>query len=148
MNISGNAGQKVAASISSSVRNWNPACHSMQWYADRDSLLFYLCDCAQLGNEPFELKLLVLSLFLFCWTHYFKKIQINKLFRQTLQIGLFILKSIWHMVGFSGNLIRGEARFQAGSFRLRFLIQVRLENILLKYDSAINSGKMKLGSTF
>lgn len=108
-----------------------------------------ICDCAQLGNEPFELKLLVLSLFLFCWTHYFKKkIQINKLFRQTLQIGLFILKSIWHVVGFSVNLIRREARFQAGSFRLRFLLEVSLENILRKYDSAINSGKMKLRSIF
>lgn len=46
------------------------------------------------------------------------------------------------------NLIRREAHFQAGSFRLRFLLEVSLENILLKNDSAINSGKMKLRSIF
>jgi hypothetical protein len=57
-----------------------------------------------------------------------------------VQIWLFILKSIWHVVNFSMNLIRGEAHFQAVSFRLRFFFTTKSRNPSMTIWPFCNTG--------
>lgn len=105
-----------------------------------------ICGSVQLGNEPFGLKSLDLLPFWFCWTHYFffflKKSESISYSGNCADM-TFILKSIWHVVNFSLNLIRGETHFHAVRFRLRILLQASLEFSVSKYYFSLTMEKKK-----